>query len=97
MSSTPQWPLMTAVAHTLVHDCRISDETTPELLQKVDVPTLVLDSAGSGDDLTGWAATVAARLPRATHRSLPGEWHTIADDVLAPVLLAFLDEYAGRR
>lgn len=90
MRSTPPWTKMASVAPTLEYDCRISDATTPALLRSVEVPTLVLDSAGSTDNLTGWAATVAARLPNATHRSLPGEWHTVADDVLAPVVTEFL-------
>jgi pimeloyl-ACP methyl ester carboxylesterase len=89
MRSTPEWAKMESVAHTLVYDCVISDTTTPSLLGSVDVPTLVLDSEGSTDNLTGWAATVAARLPNGTHRSLPGQWHTVADEVLAPVLVEF--------
>lgn len=83
------WPKMVSIAHTLVYDCAISDATTPDLVRAVPTETLVLDSTGSTDDLTGWAATVAARLPNATHRSLPGQWHGIADDALAPVLLDF--------
>jgi pimeloyl-ACP methyl ester carboxylesterase len=89
MQSTPEWAKMESVAHTLVYDCVISDATTPALLSSVEVPTLVLDSEGSTDNLTGWAATVAGRLPRGSHRSLPGEWHTVADEILAPVLAEF--------
>jgi hypothetical protein len=63
--------------------------TTSTLLRSVQVPTLVLDSEGSTDNLAGWAATVAGQLPRASHRSLPGEWHVVPDDVLAPVLSEF--------
>ena len=89
MSSAPEWAAMEATAPTLVYDCMLSDATTPELLDAVEVPTLVLDSVGSSDDLTGWAATVARRLPDATHRSLAGEWHTVPDETLAPVLVEF--------
>ena len=89
MRSTPEWAKMESVAHTLVYDCTISDTTTSEMLGSVDVPTLVLDSEGSTDNLTGWAATVAQRLPQSTHRSLAGEWHTVPDEVLAPVLIEF--------
>jgi hypothetical protein len=32
---------------------------------------------------------VAQRLPQSTHRSLAGEWHTVPDEVLAPVLIEF--------
>jgi hypothetical protein len=80
---------MESVAHTLVYDCMISDATTSALLGSVDVPTLVLDSEGSSDNLTGWAATVAGRLPNGSHRSLAGEWHTVPDEILAPVLIEF--------
>lgn len=90
MRSTPDWPQKVEAAHTLVYDCTISDATTSSLLRAVDVPTLVLDSAGSSDDLTGWAASVAELLPQGSHRSLPGEWHAVPDEVLAPVLIEFL-------
>jgi pimeloyl-ACP methyl ester carboxylesterase len=82
-------PALEAVAHTLVYDCRISNATTTELLAKVPTPTLVLDSQGSSDDLTGWAASVAAALADARHRSLPGGWHGVPVEVLAPVVKEF--------
>jgi pimeloyl-ACP methyl ester carboxylesterase len=93
--STPQWAKMESVAHTLVYDCTISDATTSALLRSVEVPTLVLDSAGSTDNLTGWATTVASRLPRGVHRSLAGEWHAVPDEILAPVLVEFFREWAA--
>ena len=92
MRSTPAWASMESVAHTLVYDCVLSDTTTSDVLRSVEIPTLVLDSEGSTDNLTGWAATVAGELPRGTHRSLAGEWHTVADEVLAPALIEFLRE-----
>jgi hypothetical protein len=55
----------------------------------VSVPTLVLDSEGSSDDLTGMAATVAEAMPNGSHRSLASEWHGVPDDVLAPVLTEY--------
>jgi hypothetical protein len=72
-----------------LYDCVLSDTMTRELLGSVEVPTLVLDSEGSTESLTGWAASLAGLLPRGFHRSLEGEWHPVADDVLAPVLVAF--------
>jgi pimeloyl-ACP methyl ester carboxylesterase len=92
MRSTPEWAKMEPIAQTLVYDCAISDTTNPDLLRSVEAPTLVLDSMGSSDDLTGWAATVAAQLPRGSHRSLAGEWHTVPDEILAPVLVEFLQD-----
>ncbi len=95
MRPTPERAKMTTIAHTLVYDCVISDATTPELLQSVQVPTLVLDSEGSSDELTGWALRVAQMLSHAVHRSLPGAWHGVPDEVLAPVLIEFLGRSSG--
>ena len=89
MRSTPEFAKMESVAPTLVYDRMISDATTSILIRSVEVPTLVLDSEGSTDNLTGWAATVARQLPHGSHRSLPGEWHVVPDEVLAAVLDEF--------
>jgi hypothetical protein len=75
---------MEAVAHTLVYDSLISEAISFELLASVNVPTLVLDREGSSDELTGMATTVAKALPHGSHKSVPGEWHGVPDDVLAP-------------
>jgi len=45
---------------------------------------------GSSDDLAAMAATVAEALPDGACRRLPGEWHGVPDDVLAPGLAEFL-------
>lgn len=89
MRRTKSWSAMEAVAHTLVYDSVISDASSFDLLASVPVSTLVLDSLGSSDNLTGMAATVAKRMPNATRQSLAGEWHGVPDDVLAPVLTEF--------
>jgi pimeloyl-ACP methyl ester carboxylesterase len=89
MRENQSWSAMEAVAHTLVYDCTVSEATSLQLLASVSVPTLVLDSEGSGDDLTGMAATIAKAIPNSSHRSLAGGWHGVPDDVLAPVLTEF--------
>ncbi len=96
MRGSPAWTAMESVAHTLVYDSRLGETTTAELLAAVTVPTLVLDSEGSSDDLTGMAASVAAQLPAGAHRSLPGTWHGVADEDLAPVLVEFLHGRSSR-
>jgi len=83
------WAALEAVAHTLVYDCRISDTTSLELVRSVKAPTLVLDSQGSGGELTGMAATVMEALPNGAYHSLAGGWHGVPDEVLAPVLVEF--------
>jgi pimeloyl-ACP methyl ester carboxylesterase len=91
MRENKSWPAMEAVAHTLVYDCMVSEATSIQLLASVSVPTLVLGSEGSSDDLTGMAATVAKAMPNSSHRKLAGDWHGVPDDVLAPVLTEFLN------
>jgi pimeloyl-ACP methyl ester carboxylesterase len=89
LTHSPHWLAMVGAARTLVYDCVVTELTTLEIIRAVTVPTLVLDSAGSSGDLAGWAQRVASLLPRASHRSLPGEWHSVADPVLARALTAF--------
>lgn len=89
MRANESWQAMAAVAHTLVYDSTISEHTSFPLLASVTVPTLVLDSQASGDELTAMAATVAKALPNATPRSLDGQWHGVPDAALAEVLTEF--------
>jgi pimeloyl-ACP methyl ester carboxylesterase len=86
---TESWAAMEAVAHTLVYDSLISEATSLQLLARVTVPSLVLHSDASGDELSGMATAVAQAMPNGSHRSLPGDWHGVPDDVLAPVLAEF--------
>jgi hypothetical protein len=59
-------------------------------LTRLAAPTLVLD----GSDTGAWAANAAraltAALPDAQHRTLDGQAHNVAWDVLAPALREFL-------
>jgi pimeloyl-ACP methyl ester carboxylesterase len=88
--SAPMMPALEAIAPTLAYDARISKETGLDVARAITQPTLVLDSQGSSDDLTGWASALVAALPNGAHRSLPGGWHGVADTELAPVLTEFL-------
>ena len=95
MRGTPGWAAMETVAATLVYDAVIGDSSTPRMLAEVTVPTLVLDSEGSTDDLTGMAATVARLLSDGVHVSLPGEWHGPRDEDVARALIDFFSAYEG--
>jgi pimeloyl-ACP methyl ester carboxylesterase len=86
------WAALEGVAPTLVYDCRLSDAMSLPLLRAVATPTLVLDSQGSSAEITGSAAAVAAALPNSVHRRLPGGWHGVPHEVLAPALIEFFKE-----
>jgi pimeloyl-ACP methyl ester carboxylesterase len=90
LRGTERWRRMVAIAPTLVYDCRLSDAMTPEVLAAVAVPVLILDSDSSSDDLTGSAAMAARLIPGARHKSLPGDWHVVAPELIAPEIRAHL-------
>ena len=89
MQGTPASAAFGAVAPTLLYDCALGERTGLDVVAKVAVPTLVVDSMGSSEDLTGWAAAIMGALPRGTHVSLPGEWHGVSDADLAAAVSAF--------
>jgi alpha-beta hydrolase superfamily lysophospholipase len=89
MRDAPWWPAAEALAHTLVYDTRISGGFAVERLASTTTPTLVVDSTASDERLHAWAAAAADALPNGLHRTLEGEWHGVAPEILAPVMRDF--------
>ena len=93
MRESPVWPALEATAHTLVYDSLITGSMPPDRLAAISTPALVLGSEGSGDQLRDWARGVAGALPNASARFLPGTWHGVSAEHLAPALTEF---FTGR-
>ncbi len=101
MRQSPMWPELEKVAHTIAYDGTIMGNTMrgdPKPLRKwaaVTAPTLVMDGTvffGREADhlfLRHGAQELANILPDAQHRTLEGQDHGPADDVLSPALQAF--------
>jgi pimeloyl-ACP methyl ester carboxylesterase len=101
MRHAPMWPGLEEVAHTLPYDVTIMGDTQsgdPLPLRKwaaVTVPTLVMDgtvflgSAESHVFLHHGAQELASILPDAQYRTLEGQDHGPADEVLALALKEF--------
>ncbi|WP_316522680.1 alpha/beta fold hydrolase [Kitasatospora brasiliensis] len=94
MRGAPVWPLFEAVAPTLAYDAAALGDLTgavvpADLLATITVPTLVLDGGASPETLRAPARAVAAAVPGAEHRTLDGQTHEVAAEVLAPELLKF--------
>lgn len=101
MRQSPMWPGLESVAHTLPYDIAIMGDTqssNPSALAKwttVTVPTLVMDGTlfnGSAEGhafMRSGADALADVLPNAQRRTLDGQDHGPADDVLVPALKAF--------
>jgi pimeloyl-ACP methyl ester carboxylesterase len=98
MRSTPMWPQIEAVAHTIPYDGTIMGDTmsgNPATLKKwgsVTVPTLVMVGGASPAFFHNGAQTLVDILPNAKSQILAGQDHGPADDVLAPVLVEFFKD-----
>ncbi|MGX9229742.1 alpha/beta fold hydrolase [Streptomyces albus] len=82
---------MKRIAHTLVYDTTLlGDASLPvETLAAVDVPVLVVSSRESTPALREAARVTAEALPRGVHRELPGAFHQVPPEQLAPVMREF--------
>ncbi len=87
----PWWPAQEALAHTLAYDATImGDYSLPtERVASVTVPTLVIDGGASFPWIRQTAQAVAEVIPDAQWRTLEGQTHNVAPEVLAPVLEKF--------
>jgi pimeloyl-ACP methyl ester carboxylesterase len=96
MRDAPSWPPMEALAHTLAYDGRITNDTmsgSPAPLQQwasLATPTLVMDGGASAPYMRSAAGAIANTLPNAEHRTLEGQDHGPAPEILAPLLVEFL-------
>jgi pimeloyl-ACP methyl ester carboxylesterase len=91
MRQAPGWPGMEALAPTLAYDAGVmGDSLVPtDLVAAVEVPTLVLDGSETGAWAANSARALSATLPNPRQRTLEGQTHAVAWDVLAPVLKEF--------
>lgn len=101
LQQSPMWQGIEAIAHTVLYDGMIMEDTLhgdPSSLKKwtsVTVPTLILDGtvfAGSAERhrfLNHGASELARIMPHAQRNTLDGQDHVPADEVLAPGLKVF--------
>lgn len=92
MHEQPFWPVMESVAHTLVYDYAVMGDTqrgkplARKRWESITTPVLVADGEQSPTFLHTGADAIAAILPNAQRRTLPGQDHAVAPDAIAPVL-----------
>jgi hypothetical protein len=88
----PMWPMWEANAPTLAYDAAVmgEDASVPtEKAANVTVPALVMDGGASYPFMHVTALALAQAMPHAQHRTLEGQTHEVAPQVLAPVLVEF--------
>ena len=91
MRQAPMWSGMEAIAPTLRYDAIIMGASTvpTDLVASVTAPTLVLDGSETGAWAADSAQALTAALPNPQRRTLTGQDHAVAWDVLALVLKEF--------
>ena len=95
MKHAPFWASSVKVAHTISYDGEIMGETmygnpaTLEPFASITTPTLVMVGGNSPAYQQNAVATLAKILPNAQYRSMAGQDHGIAPEVLNPALAAF--------
>jgi pimeloyl-ACP methyl ester carboxylesterase len=95
MRSSPMWTSMEALAHTIVYDGVVMSDAmagNPQPLQRwtsVTIPTLVMDGGASPEWQRNSVRALVDVLPNVRHRTLEGQDHGPAEEVLAPVLIEF--------
>jgi pimeloyl-ACP methyl ester carboxylesterase len=88
----PMWPMWEAAALTLAYDAAVmgEDASVPsEKAASVAVPALVMDGGASYPFMHVTALALAKAMPHAQHRTLEGQTHEVAPQVLASVLVEF--------
>ncbi|MFI7386569.1 alpha/beta fold hydrolase [Streptomyces sp. NPDC049813] len=88
----PMWAANEALAHTLPYDAALcGDGRLPaERFATIGVETLVIGSDHTGGWLAAAAEATAAAVPGSRLQILPGVWHKVPPEVLAPALVEFV-------
>jgi pimeloyl-ACP methyl ester carboxylesterase len=93
IKQTPMWPLWESVGHTLAYDhiAALGEDASVPLAHaaQVTVPTLVMNGSESFPFMHATALALAKAMPKGRHRTLEGQTHEVASDVIAPVLIEF--------
>ena len=95
MQFTPAWKKLKELAHTLPYDIeiiapyRVGKPYPTDNWTKVAMPTLVMDGGKSPTGMRHAMDALAAKLPNAIYKTLPGQTHMIKNAALAPALQEF--------
>lgn len=95
MKEAPFWASSVAVAHTISYDGEImgttmyGDPASLEQFAAITTPTLVMVGSESPPYQQNAVETLAKILPNAEYRSMAGQDHGIAPEVLNPALVEF--------
>lgn len=93
--ASPGWPAFASVGKTILHDYSVlagarAADAPPPRWAGISAPVLVLDGDQSFPFMKAGADWVASGLSNVERRTLAGQDHGVAPEVLAPILVEFL-------
>ncbi len=91
LKASPEWEGMRKIDFTLAYDYAVlGDGAVPQAIAKsVAVPTLVMDGENTMEFMHATAQQVAQLIPGAERKTLKGQTHQAAPEIVAPVLIEF--------
>jgi pimeloyl-ACP methyl ester carboxylesterase len=91
MKRSGEWEAIKKIDFTLAYDFAVlGDGAVPaDTAREIAVPTLVMDGDASMAFMRPTADRIATLIPRAERKTLKGQTHQVAADVLAPHLIEF--------
>jgi pimeloyl-ACP methyl ester carboxylesterase len=95
MKSSPEWAAIQKSDFTLVYDYAVlGDGKVPYAVKQIPDPTLVMDGEKSLPIMGPTADRIAKLVPNAQRKTLQGQAHQAAPDVMAPLLAEFFGKPA---
>lgn len=91
MQQAPIWPMFEAVAPTLAYDAAVlGDASVPvKRAATITIPTLIMTGGATFPFMHESAQTIHEAIPGSQRRTLEGQTHDAAADVVAPALIEF--------
>ena len=92
MRKAPMWPMLESVAPTLLYDAVAmgADRKVPiERVSHISASTLVMHGGAGVPFMKQTALTLSKAVPNAKFRTVEGQTHAVASEVIAPVLVEF--------
>lgn len=97
MKQSPAWEGFKKIDFTLVYDYEVlGSGTVPGTVKQITIPTLVLDGEKSLPFIHPTADRLAQLIPSAERKTIPGQSHQAAPEVVAPLLAEFFNQAAPR-
>lgn len=93
LKRSPNWEDIGKIDFTLAYDYAVlGNGSVPETVQRVSVPTLVMDGEKSMGFMHPTADRIAELVPNAQRKTIKGQTHQAAPEAVAPLLIEFFGE-----